>query len=167
MKTHIISVLVENEFGVLTRVAALFSGRGYNIQSLTVAETLNPEVSRMTLTTAASPEVLEQIVKQLNKLINVIKVEDVTQDDAINLILGLIKIKLTPKNRYEIMKTIDVLNSKILDADEKSCVIEVRGSEAEIQSALSLLKPHGILEFTQTGIISMQRGNKTFNQIKN
>jgi acetolactate synthase-1/3 small subunit len=166
MKKHIISVLVENEFGVLTRVAALFSGRGYNIQSLTVAETIDSKVSRMTLTTNASTEVLEQIIKQLNKLINVIKVEDVTGDDTINLILGLIKVKLTPKQRFEVIKTAEVINAKVIDADDKSCIIEMRGNESEIKSHIALFKPYGILEFTQTGIISIERGSETFNPNK-
>jgi len=157
---HTISVLVENEFGVLARVAGLFSGRGYNIQSLTVAETLNPLVSRMTIVTSGSDEVIEQIVKQLNKLINVIKVKDVTKEQPINRVLALVKVKVEDKSRSDVLKTIELLHGEILDGNTKFCIAEFRGDEEKIQSVVNLLKPFGILEFEQTGNIAIERGKK-------
>lgn len=157
---HTISALVENEFGVLTRVAGLFSGRGFNIQSLTVAETLNPKVSRMTLTTSGSEETVEQIIKQLDKLVNVIAVQDLTGEKVVNRIISLVKVLLTHKNRYEVMKTVELLGAEILDADAECCIVEVRGDEEKIKSALNLLKPYGVIEFDQSGSIAMQRGKE-------
>lgn len=155
---HTISVLVENEFGVLTRVAGLFSGRGYNIQSLTVAETLDPAISRMTIVTSGSDAVIEQITKQLNKLINVIKVQDVTGKDPINRILALFKVTLNQKTRPEILKAIELLGGEVLDANAKYCVAEIRGDDNKLKSAINLLKPYGIIDFAQTGNIAVHRG---------
>lgn len=157
---HTISVLVENEFGVLARVAGLFSGRGYNIQSLSVAETLDPHVSRMTLVTSGSDSVIEQITKQLNKLVNVIKVKDVTSEDPIDRILAMIKVNLSQKTRPEIFKAVKLCGGEILDADPKCCIVEVRGNDEKVKAAIHLLKPYGILEFVQTGNIAIQRGKQ-------
>ena len=158
---HIISVLVENEFGVLTRVAALFSGRGYNIQSLTVAETIDPKISLITLVTSGTDATLEQITKQLNKLVNVIRVHDLTGKDAINRILALIKVKLTSQTRAEILKAVELLGGEILDADSECCTIEIHGEEAKIRSAVNMLQTYGIIEFVQTGSVAIPRGKKT------
>ena len=158
---HTLTALVENEFGVLTRIAGLFSGRGYNIQSLTVAETLDPKVSRMTLVTSGSDPVIEQITKQLNKLVNVIKVQDVTMENPVDRILAIIRVVINQKTRPEIIKAVGALGAEILDVDSKSCMIEVTGDENRIKSALHLFKPYGILDFVQTGEIALQRGKKT------
>jgi len=157
---HTISVLVENEFGVLTRVSGLFSGRGYNIQSLTVAETLDPKISRMTIITNGSDKVMEQIVKQLNKLVNVIKVFDITAENPINRILALVKVSINQKTRSDVLKSVKRLGGEILDGDDRCCIAEFRGDESKIQSVVTTLKPFGIVEFEQTGNIAIQRGKK-------
>lgn len=157
---HTISVLVENEFGVLTRVAGLFSGRGFNIQSLSVAETLEPKISRMTIVTSGNDATLEQINKQLNKLVNVIKVTDVTAENPINRMLALLKVSINPKTRMEVIKTIELLGGEILDSDGKSVIVEFRGDEEKILSAINLFKPFGIVDFVQTGNIALQKCRK-------
>ncbi|OGP10384.1 MAG: acetolactate synthase small subunit [Deltaproteobacteria bacterium GWA2_45_12] len=157
---HTISALVENEFGVLTRIAGLFSGRGYNIQSLTVAETLDPHVSRMTIVTSGNDAVIDQINKQLSKLVNVIKVRDMTSERAINRILALVKVKLNETNRNEVIKAVETIGGEVLDVEETYCVVEVRGDEEKIGSTLNLLKPYGILDFAQTGNICIPRGKE-------
>ncbi|MBX7148062.1 acetolactate synthase small subunit [bacterium] len=154
---HTISVLVENEFGVLTRVAGLFSGRGFNIQSLTVAETLDPALSRMTLVTTGDDAMLEQITKQLNKLVNIIKVTDLVAEKAICRMYALLKVNISVKTRTDVLKTVEMIGGEILDVDAKSATVEVRGDEPKIQSALNLLKPFGIIEFVQSGAIAMER----------
>ena len=157
---HIITALVENEFGVLVRVAGLFSGRGYNIQSLTVAETLDPRFSRMTIVTSGTDAVMEQITKQLDKLVNVIRVQDITKEGAINRVLGLVKITADKKRMAEIKKQVSKLGGEILNGDSRCAVIEIRGDEKNLEDALKKLKPYGILEFEKTGNIAMQKGRK-------
>lgn len=156
---HTISVLVENEFGVLARVAGLFSGRGYNIQSLTVAETLDPLVSRMTIITEGDEDHLEQVVKQLNKLVNVIKVKDVSQENPINRTLALIKVAMNETTSAKVLKTVTQIGGEVLDTTATCVIVEFRGDEDKLKSALSVLAPFGILEFSQTGNIAMERGD--------
>ncbi len=158
---HTISALVENEFGVLSRITGLFSGRGFNIQSLTVAETMDPLISRLTLVTSGNDATIEQITKQLNKLINVIKVVDVTNENPINRILALLKVSINQKTRPEVIKSVELLGGEILDVDAKSCIFEVRGDEEKVKSAINLLKPYGIQDFIQTGNIAMQKTRRT------
>lgn len=155
---HTISVLVENEFGVLARIAGLFSGRGYNIKSLTVAETLDSHVSRMTIVTEGDEAHLEQVVKQLNKLVNVIKVKDVSEENPINRTLALVKVKIDQDSRFELIKSIELLGGEVLDAAATCLIVELRGDEEKLKSALNMLTPYGILEFSQTGNIAMERG---------
>lgn len=155
---HTISVLVENEFGVLARVAGMFSGRGFNIESLTVAETLDPRVSRITLVTRGDDRVLEQINKQLNKLINVIKVLDFSSAPHVERELALIKVEATEKNRSELMTVVDIFRGKVIDVSPKSYLIEVTGDEDKITAILELLKPLGIIEIARTGKVAMHRG---------
>lgn len=157
---HTINALVENEFGVLARISSLFSGRGYNIQSLTVAETLDPKVSSMTLVTSGSDDVIEQITKQLGKLVNVLKVVDVTKENPINRILALVKVETSRKTRDQAAKVIENLDGKILDEDTRCCIAEFRADPPKLKQILDKLKPFGILEFEQTGNIAMQRGKK-------
>ncbi|MDO8518950.1 MAG: acetolactate synthase small subunit [Deltaproteobacteria bacterium] len=157
---HVISALVENEFGVLARIAGLFSGRGYNIQSLTVAETQNPKFSRMTIVTDGSDSVMEQIIKQLDKLVNVIRVADITKEKAINRVLGLVKIAADKKTASEIKKKAPTFGGEILSEDSQCLVIEIRGNEENLEQAVKKLKPYGILEFEKTGNIAMQKGRK-------
>jgi len=155
---HTISVLVENEFGVLARVAGLFSGRGFNIESLTVAETLDPTVSRMTLVTRGDDKVVEQIEKQLNKLVSVIKVIDFGDSPHVEREMALIKVKADDKSRAEIMNIVDIFRSKIIDVAPQSCIVEVSGDEDKIQALLELLRPLGIKEIVRTGKVAMHRG---------
>lgn len=155
---HTISVLVENEFGVLSRVAGLFSGRGFNIESLTVAETLDPTVSRITLVTRGDDQALAQINKQLNKLIPVIKVLDFTETSHVERELALIKVTANEKTRSEVMHIVDIFRGKVIDVSPQSYLIEVTGDEEKITAILELLRPLGIKEIARTGKVAMHRG---------
>jgi acetolactate synthase-1/3 small subunit len=157
-KKHTISVLVENRFGVLARVAGLFSSRGYNIDSLCVGETDNPTISRMTIVARGDDKILEQIIKQLNKLIDVIKVNDLTTENHIERELVLLKVSTEGKKRSEIMEIVDIFRAKIIDVAPKTLTIEVTGDEDKIQAITSLFKPFGIKEFIRTGKIAITRG---------
>ncbi len=154
---HTISILVENRFGVLSRVSGLFSGRGFNIDSLSVAETLDPQVSRMTVVVRGDDQVLEQVNKQLNKLVDVIKVMDYTSADHVERELVLIKVGCTSKNRSEILQIVDIFRSKIIDVGLNSVVVEITGDEGKINAILDLLKPFGIKEVVRTGKVAMVR----------
>ncbi len=160
---HTISVLVENEFGVLARVAGLFSGRGFNIESLTVAETLDPTVSRITLVTRGDDQVVEQIEKQLNKLISVIKVMDFADSPHVERELALLKVTADEKTRAEVMNIIDIFRGKVIDVGPRSYIVEVTGGEEKIQAFLELLRPVGIKEIVRTGKVAMHRGNGPLN----
>jgi acetolactate synthase-1/3 small subunit len=160
---HTISVLVENEFGVLARVAGLFSGRGFNIECLTVAETLDPTVSRITLVTRGDDQVLEQIEKQLNKLISVIKVTDFTDSPHVERELALIKVTADEKTRAEVMNIVDIFRGKVIDVGPQSYIIEVTGGEEKIQAFLELMRPLGIKEIARTGKVAMHRGMQMLN----
>ena len=155
---HTLSVLVENEFGVLSRVASLFSARGFNIESLCVAETLDPSLSLMTIVTRGDEMVMEQITKQLNKLINVIKVTDLSARKFVDRELVLIKMKATKTNRAEILRISDIFRGKVVDVSHKTLTIEVTGDEGKIAAMVELLKPLGIKEIARTGKIAMLRG---------
>ena len=159
---HTISVLVENEFGVLARVAGLFSGRGFNIESLSVAETLDPTVSRITLVTRGDDQVLEQIEKQLNKLINVIRVSDFANTEHVERELVLVKVAVGEKNRGELMSIVDIFRAKIIDVGNESCIIEITGTEDKVGKFIELLKPLGLLEVVRTGRVAMFRGARLF-----
>jgi len=157
---HTISILVENEFGVLARVAGMFSGRGYNIESLSVAETMDPTVSRITLVTRGEDQVLEQIEKQLNKLIAVIKVIDFTNTAHVERELVLVKVGVDERSRGEIVNIVDIFRGKIIDVSRRSYVIEVTGTEDKIDALIELLKPIGIKEIVRTGKVAMFRGTR-------
>jgi len=158
---HIITVLVENEFGVLSRVAGLFSGRGFNIESLTVAETTDPTVSRITLVTNGDDRVVEQIEKQLNKLIGVIKVQDFTDSPRVERELALVKVRGDEKTRAELMTIVNVFRGKIIDVGPQSYIVEVTGDVDKINAILELLKPLGIIEIVRTGRVALHRGMRT------
>jgi len=160
---HTISVLVENEFGVLARVAGLFSGRGFNIESLTVAETLDATVSRITLVTTGDDERLEQIEKQLNKLINVIKVMDFADSPHVEREMALIKVTANEQTRAEVMNIVDIFRGKVIDVGPNSLIIEVTGAEEKIQAILELLRPLGMKEIVRTGKVAMHRGVRLLN----
>jgi len=154
---HTISVLVENKFGVLTRVAGLFSGRGYNIDTLNVAPTQEPNTSRMTIVTRGDEATLEQIVKQLNKLVNVLEVHDFREAEFIDRELILVRVAVDAKSRAEIMQMTDIFRAKIVDVQAKSLTIELTGDEGKIEKFLGLMKTFGVLELTRTGKIALSR----------
>lgn len=157
---HTISVLVENEFGVLSRVAGLFSGRGFNIESLCVAETIDPSTSRMTIVTSGNDQILEQIKKQLNKLINVIKVVEHQKSESIERELAMIKVSAETEMRAEILRIVDIFRGKVVDVTPRMYTIEITGNEDKINAIIEILRPIGIKELVRTGKISMNRGTK-------
>jgi len=157
---HVITLLVENEFGVLARIAGLFSGRGFNIESLCVAETLDPSVSTMTMVTRGDDMVIEQVLKQLNKLIPVIKVVDLYEKDFVEREMILVKVSATAETREEILQIAEIFRGKVVDVGSKAYTIEVTGDENKIKAILNLLKPLGIKELVRTGRVAMVRGSK-------
>jgi acetolactate synthase-1/3 small subunit len=158
VESHVISVTVENRFGVLARIAGLFSARGYNIDSLCVAETEDPSVSRMTIVVKGDEKILEQIYKQLNKLIDVIKVQDLTKEEHIERELALIKVNTASFNeRQEVMQLVNIFRAKIVDVGKKTLTIEISGSNSKIRAMLDLLKGFGIKEVIRTGRIAISR----------
>ncbi len=154
---HTISVLVENKFGVLTRIAGLFSGRGYNIDTLNVAPTQDPSASRMTIVTRGDDATLEQIVKQLNKLVEVLKVIDFREGEYVDRELILVKVSVDSKSRAEVMQITDIFRAKIVDVQPKSVTIEITGSEDKVEKFIDLMKAFGILDLTRTGKVAMPR----------
>ena len=158
---HTISILVENEFGVLARVAGLFSGRGFNIDSLSVAKTLDPSVSRITLVTEGDDQIVEQITKQLNKLICVIKVSDFQDTPHVEREMVLIKVAADERTRSEVLNIVNIFRAKVIDAGPRSFVVEVTGDEGKITAILDLLRPLGVNEIVRTGKVAVQRGLQT------
>jgi acetolactate synthase-1/3 small subunit len=158
---HTVTVLVENHAGVLARVAGLFARRGFNIESLAVSVTDKPEVSRMTIVVGGDHRVLEQITKQLNKLVEVIKVVDYTETAAVERELALIKVNAEAKDRAEIMQIVEIFRGRIIDMSEKTFIIEVTGSTDKLDKITDLLTGYGIRELVRTGVIAMARGSKT------
>jgi acetolactate synthase-1/3 small subunit len=156
--TH--SLQVGNEPGVLARIAGLFSGRGFNIESLCVAETNEPDISRVTLVTKGDRNIIEQIKKQLNKLIDVIKVLDFTGTPFVQRELALIKVRARPEYRAEILRMADIFRSRIIDVSSEHYTVEVTGDEAKIAAFLELLRPFGIKEIARTGAIALGREKK-------
>ncbi|OGF48425.1 MAG: acetolactate synthase small subunit [Candidatus Firestonebacteria bacterium RIFOXYA2_FULL_40_8] len=154
---HTMSVLVENKPGVLARVAGLFSGRGFNIESLTVGETEDAAVSRMTIVVGGDDMILEQISKQLNKLIDTIKVIDMTEKQFINRELALIKVAVNSGNRGEVMQVVNIFRGKIVDISSKTFTVEVTGTDDKINALLELLLPFGIKEMVRTGSVALTR----------
>jgi acetolactate synthase-1/3 small subunit len=159
-RTHTISVLVENEFGVLSRVSSLFSGRGFNIDSLSVAPTNEEGMSRITIVTNGDENILEQITKQLNKLIDVIKVIDFTDGSGIERELALIKVTAEDESRAEVLRIVDIFRAKIIDVTPKSYTIEATGNPLKIDAILDLLRPLGLKELVRTGSVAIGRGSK-------
>src|SRR5260370_8950217 len=160
-RKHTIAVLVENRFGVLSRVAGLFSARGYNIESLSVGETLDPSVSRMTIVVTGDEFVIEQVTKQLHKLIDVIKVSDLTDDDHVERELILIRVNAEPQHREEILRTADIFRAKVVDVTQVSFVLEATGDEGKLEALVQLLRPMGIQEILRTGKVAISRGPTT------
>lgn len=157
---HTISVLLQNKPGVLSRVTGLFSGRGFNIESLCVAETLDPGISCLTLVTRGDNSIIEQITKQLHKLIDVIKVTDISEKEYVEREMVLIRIKAESQTRAEVLRVIDIFRGKVVDVSSKSYAVEVTGSASKIQAIIDLLRPIGIKEIVRTGTIAMARASK-------
>jgi len=161
---HIISVLVENKPRVLARVSSLFARRGYNIESLAVGPTHDPTISRITLVVEGNTDTLEQITKQLYKLIEVIKVGDFTQASYVDRELALIKVNATSDIRAEIVQTVEIFRARVVDVEEKSLIVEVTGTPDKIDALEQLLRKYGIIEMTRTGRIALARGSQSLQE---
>ena len=159
-RRHTFAVLVENKFGVLGRITGLFSARGFNIESLSVAETEDPTVSRITLVTEGDAKILEQVNKQLNRLINVIKVTDLSEESHVDRELVLIKVHAEAESRAEVLRLADIFRAKIVDVTPVTYILEVTGDEGKIRALIELLKPLGVKEVVRTGKIAIVRGNR-------
>jgi acetolactate synthase-1/3 small subunit len=160
-KTHILSILVENEAGVLTRVAGLFSARGFNIDSICVAKTLEKNESKMIITTSGDTQILEQITKQLNRLINVIKVQELTDEDSVVRQTVLIKVNADETTKSDIVRIKDIFGGRIIDISRNSYTVEATGSEKKIESLIDILRPLGIKDIVMTGAIAIQRARRS------
>ncbi len=154
---HTISVLVENKFGVLTRVAGLFSGRGFNIDTLNVAPTQDSTMSRMTIVTRGNDATVDQIVKQLEKLVETVKVQDFREGEFVDRELAMIKVGVDSKTRAEVMQITDIFRAKIIDVQPKTLTIEITGDESKVEKFIELMKAFGILELTRTGKVALPR----------
>jgi len=160
MEKHILTMLVDNKPGVLSRIVGLFSGRGYNIESLCVAETIDPNVSRITICTKANAQLIEQILKQLRKLINVIKLRDLTGSQSVKRELVLICVQAKPDMRAEILRIVDIFRCKVVDVGPEYYIVEALGSEEKLEALINLLKPMGIKKIARTGTIALFREPK-------
>ncbi|WYD79358.1 MAG: acetolactate synthase small subunit [Candidatus Electrothrix gigas] len=157
---HTLSVLLQNKPGALSRVTGLFSGRGFNIESLCVAETLDPKVSCMTLVTKGNNAIIEQVTKQLHKLIDVIKVSDISDSEYVEREMVLIRVKAETQTRAEVLRVIDIFRGKVVDVSPNSYAVEITGPESKIKAVIDLLRPIGIKEVIRTGTIAMARAPK-------
>lgn len=157
---HTIAVIVENKSGVLTRIAGLFSRRSFNIDGLSVGATDNPDYSRMTITVEGDKDVLEQVIKQLSKLINVIRVSELDPSESVERELAIIKVTADKDSRGEIMQIVNIFRAKIIDVSARSMIIEVTGDEEKINAIVQLLRQFGIKEMARTGKVSMVRGTR-------
>ncbi len=160
MVKHTLSVLVENNPGVLSRVAGLFSRRGFNIESLAVGTTERPDISRMTIVVDGDNYIVEQVSKQLNKLVDVIKVTDIIEEDSVSRELVLIKVDADPSVRTEIVQIVEIFRANIVDVGKKTMIIELTGDKGKVNAMEELLAPFGIKELVRTGIIALNRGSK-------
>ncbi|RPI51869.1 MAG: acetolactate synthase small subunit [Deltaproteobacteria bacterium] len=158
---HTLSVLVENTPGALSRITGLFSGRAFNIESLNVAATLDPSLSHLTLVTRGDEFIIEQIIKQLRRLIDVFKVVDVSEGEFVEREMSLIKVRAEEQSRAEILRISDIFRCKVVDVSPKSYTLEVTGPESKLKAVIELLRPIGIKEITRTGTIAMMREKKT------
>lgn len=163
---HIISVLLENRFGAFNRVATMFSGKGFNIQSISIGETEMPETSRMTLVTSGDDKIIEQVVKQLNRLIDTIKVVDLTQNSTIVRELALITVFYQKGNRSEITNVCNIFRGNIVDINNKTLTLEITGPPDKIDAAVNVLMPYGIKEMARSGAVALKRGEQIQEQKK-
>lgn len=154
---HTISILVDNEPGVLARIAGLFSARGFNIESLCVGETLDPTTSRITLVTSGDDWIIEQIIKRFNNMINVIKVQDLSELTHVEREMVLVRMEATPETRPEILRTADIFRAKVIDVGPRSYMLELTGDQDKITAFLEILRPMGIKEIARTGSVALAR----------
>lgn len=154
---HTLSVLVENKFGVLTRIAGMFSGRGFNIDSLNVGPTMDEKLSRMTIVVRGDDATLDQVVKQLNKLVDVIRITDFREGESVDRELVLMRVNVDASTRAEVMQICDIFRAKIIDVQHKKLVLEVTGNESKIEKFLVLMEPFGISDLTRTGKVALAR----------
>ncbi|MBU3199057.1 acetolactate synthase small subunit [Clostridium estertheticum] len=161
MNKYILSILVENHSGVLSKMAGLFTRRGYNIDSLTVSITDDPTISRMTIVVSGDEQITEQIVKQLNKLIDVIKILELTPEKSVSREVALIKVALDQSTRSFIIETVNIFKCNIVEMNAKSIIIEITGNEEKVSSFIELMRPYGIKEVVRTGLAVLQRRSET------
>jgi len=161
MKKHVLSALVENKSGVLANVAGLFSARGFNIESLAVGETEDPELSRMTIVVGGDEAILEQVRKQLGKLISVVKLQDFSRMERVERDLVLVRVSAPPEKRAHILELVQIFRARVVDVGTSEMMIEVVGSEPRVQAFLDLLAPYGIAEMARTGRIALPRASRT------
>jgi acetolactate synthase-1/3 small subunit len=154
---HTISVLVENKFGVLSRVSGLFSGRGFNIESISVGETIDPQISLMTIVTTGDDQIIEQITKQLNKLIDIIKVVDFTDIDHVERETILVKVAPKKEDRAEVLRLAEIFRGRVVDSGPTTYTLEVTGDEKKTEAFIELVKPYGIKELARTGKVAIAR----------
>ena len=166
VNTHTLSVLVEDKPGVLARVASLFSRRGFNIQSLAVGATEQKDMSRMTIVVSVEDSPLEQITKQLNKLINVIKIVEQDDDNAVSRELALIKVRTDPTTRSQVIEAVNLFRAKVVDVSTESLTIEATGTPAKLEAFMRVLEPYGIRELAQSGVVSLSRGPRGIGTVK-
>ena len=166
VSTHTLSVLVEDKPGVLARVAALFSRRGFNIQSLAVGATEQKDMSRMTIVVSVEDSPLEQIIKQLNKLINVIKIVEQDEDNAVARELALIKVRADATTRTQVIEAVNLFRAKVVDVSPESLTIEATGTPGKLEALLRVLEPYGIRELVQSGVVSLSRGPRGIGTVK-
>jgi len=156
---HVFTVLVQNEFGVLSRVSGLFSARGYNIESLNVAPTLDPEVSRMTIVSSGDDKIIEQILKQTNKLVTTLKVVETRELPHVQREMVLVKVKAVDAQRAEVLRIVDIFRGHVVDVTSTAYTLEITGDPEKIDTVIELLRPLGIKELVRTGVAAIARGN--------
>jgi acetolactate synthase-1/3 small subunit len=164
MSVHTLSVLVENKPGVLARVSGLFSRRGFNIESLAVGPTEHPEVSRMTILVSAEGNALEQVTKQLNKLVNVLKIVELEPDQAVQRELLLVKVRADEGSRSAVLDIVELFNAKVVDVSPEALTVEVIGPPAKLEAVLKMMEPYGIREMVQSGMVALGRGPRSMRQ---
>ncbi|MFZ2087564.1 MAG: acetolactate synthase small subunit [Desulfobaccales bacterium] len=160
VRRHTISVWVDNQPGVLSRVTGLFSGRGFNIESLCVAETMDPETSRITIVSSGDEQIIEQIIKQLRKLINTVKVADLSELEHVEREMAMVRVKAEEKSRAEVLRIADIFRCRVVDVSPTTYTLEITGTHEKLDAVLGLLKVHGILDVVRSGALAIQRAKK-------
>jgi acetolactate synthase-1/3 small subunit len=167
MSRHVLSVLVTNHSGVLSRVAGLFSRRGYNIDSLSVGVTENPEYSRMTIVARGDDLIIQQITKQLNKLVDVIYIKELESESSVCRELALVKVSTKYNNRASIIEIVDIFRANIIDVSSESLTVEITGDQTKVKAFLDLVEPYGVKEISRTGLTALERGDQEIKQYLN